>query len=79
MLGLKKYILYKYFAFFNHLLMPLTSLSPAFLARFIAYSHTSAASLCASCLKQATAARLNSKWELPRWTYKRKLLFFYKT
>lgn len=43
-------------------------LSPALFARLIAYSQTSAASLCASCLRQATAARRSSRWELDRWT-----------
>lgn len=44
--------------------------SPALFARLIAYSQTSAASLCASCLRQATAARRRSRWELDRWTCK---------
>lgn len=35
----------------------------------MAYSQTSAASLWASCLRQATAARRSNRWELDRWTW----------
>lgn len=43
-------------------------LSPALFARLMAYAHTSAASLWASCLRQATAARRSNRWELHKCT-----------
>lgn len=58
----------------KYILMALLSLSPAFFAKLMAYSHTSDASLWASCRKHATAARRSSKWELHKWTWKSKPL-----
>lgn len=58
----------------KYVLMALFSLSPAFFAKLMAYSHTSDASLWASCRKHATAARRSSKWELHKWTWKSKPL-----
>lgn len=65
---------YKKATWQKYVLMPLFSLSPAFLAKLMAYSHTSDASLWASCRKHATAARRSSKWELHKWTWKSKPL-----
>lgn len=45
----------------HSLIVELSLLSPALFARLMAYSQTSAASLWASCLRQATAARRSSR------------------
>jgi len=50
------------------LILVLSLPSPALFARLMAYSQTSAASLWASCLRQATAARRSNRWELHRCT-----------